>query len=119
MFQNPIYTYIGFALAVIAIVLGVIEPAYSTIAWTIAAVFGFGSASLARKFIDSKGWVTHTIGIVVGGLVILQLLGVITPDQFQGLMVAFAPLTGIGMVKALGNSPSSSFPKLGGKIGPL
>ncbi len=119
MFQNPIYTYIGFFMAVIAITLGVIAPEYSTIAWTVAAVLGFGTASLARKFIDSKGWVTHTIGIIVGGLVLLQIFGVITPDQFQGLMVAFAPLTGIGFIKALGNSPSSSFPKLGGKVGPL
>lgn len=110
MFKNPIFVYVGFAIAVVAIVLGVIMPDVATIAWTVATVFGFGSASAARGLIDSKGWLTHTIGIVVGGLVALQLFGVITPEQFQGLIVAFTPLTGIGIAKALGNSSLASFP---------
>jgi len=106
MFNKPIFTYIGFFLCVVAIALGVLKPDISTVAWTFAAVFGFGSAAAGRKFIDSKGWLTYTIGVVVGLLVIAQIAGFITPEQFQGLMIAFAPLTGISYAKALANSPS-------------
>ena len=112
MFNKPIFTYIGFALCVIAIALGVLKPDLSGTAWTFAAIFGFGSAAMGRKFIDSKGWLTYTIGVVVGLLVVAQLAGFITPEQFQGLMIAFAPLTGISYAKALANSPTmASFPQ--------
>lgn len=114
MFKNPIFIYIGFAIAVIAIILGVIKPEFSSTAWMVAAIFGFGTASAARTFINSKGWLTHTIGVVIGGLVVLQLSGVITPEQFNEFVIAFTPLTGISFAKALGNDPGSNFPKLFG-----
>ena len=111
MFNKPIFTYIGFFLCVVAITLGVLKPDLANTAWTFAAFFGFGSAALGRKFIDSKGWLTYTIGAVVGLLVVAQIAGFITPEHFQGLMIAFAPLTGISYAKALANSPSmTSFP---------
>ena len=107
MFDSKIAIYIGFILAVAAIALGVVKPEWSGTAWTIAAILGYGTPAAARKFIDSKGWLTYTIGVVVLVLVILQISNIITMQTFVDLMVAFSPLTGLSYAKAIANSPAS------------
>lgn len=101
-------SYIGMALAIVAIVLGVIKPDFAIVAWTLAGVFGYGSASAVRTQIDSKGWKTHAIFVVTLILTGLQIAGVVSPETVQALFVAFAPITGITIQQALAKSPTSS-----------
>ena len=75
--KKPIFAYVGMVLAVIAVVLGVIKPEWASIAWMIAGVLGFGSFDLLRSFIDSKGWKTHAIFVVVGLGALAQIFGLI------------------------------------------
>ena len=112
MFEKPIFTYIGMVLAVIAMALGVIKPDWAVFAWTVAGILGFGSVAALRTMIDSKGWKTYAIFVVVGIGALLQIFGVITPDTFQMIMVVFAPITGLTMQNALAKSPTSTVPAI-------
>ena len=111
--KKPIFSYIGMLIAVVAMVLGVVKPDFASYAWTIAGVLGFGSVSLLRTFIDSKGWKTHAVFVVVGIGALLQVFGVITPESYQTLLIVFAPITGVTMQQALAKSPNSTVTKIG------
>jgi len=111
--KKPIFVYIGMALAAIAMVLGVIKPEWASYAWTVAGFLGFGSIDLLRSLIDSKGWKTHAVFIVVGLSTLAQLVGWITPEVYQAILVVFAPIIGITFQQALAKS-SASVPKLTG-----
>lgn len=110
--NNPIYSYIGMGLAAIAMVLGVILPEYSSIVWSIAGFLGFGSVAALRAAVDSKGWKTFASFGVIVIVLGLQLLGVITPEVAQQLMLIFAPITAITFQQALAKSPTSSIKKI-------
>ena len=112
--SNPIYSYIGMLVAVVAIVSGVLFPEYLATLWAIGGFFGFGSIAAVRTMIDSKGWKTHAVFAVVAVLSVLQLLGVVTPDVYNALIIAFAPVTGITLQQALAKSATSSVPKVTG-----
>jgi predicted LPLAT superfamily acyltransferase len=99
--SKSLLSYIGFGLAVLAVVLGVVKPEWSDIAWLVAGVLGYGSIELVRAQVDSQGWKTMAILIVVGILAVLQVLAVITPEIFQALIIAFAPITGITVQQSL------------------
>ena len=105
--SNPIYSYIGMLVAVVAIVSGVLFPEYSATLWAIAGFFGFGSVGLLRQKIDAEGWKTYAIVIVVGVMSVLQIAGIITPETYELMIAAFAPLTGITLQQALAKSTSS------------
>ena len=113
MFNNPIFSYIGLGVACAAVVLGVIMPEWAVVAWTVAGVLGYGSVASIRTFIDSKGWKTYAIFFVILVSAGLEIFAVITPELFQALIVAFAPITGITLQQSLAKS-SSSFPKVNG-----
>jgi len=113
MFNNPLLSYIGFALGAIAIALSVIKPEWGSILWVIAGVLSFGSVAELRKFIDAKGWKTYAIFAVICVCSVLQIMNVISLELYQMLIVAFAPLTGVTMQQALAKS-SASVPKLNG-----
>jgi hypothetical protein len=113
MFNNPIFSYVGFVLGVVAMAFGVLKPEWADYAWTAAGILGFGSVSLLRAKIDSEGWKTHAIFVVVGVGALLQIFGVIAPEHYQALMVVFAPLTGVTMQQALVKS-TASVPKISG-----
>ena len=100
--------YVGFACGVVAMVLTVVLPEYANFLWTVAALFGFGTAEALRLQIDSKGWKTATIFIVVAAISILQWLNVITPELGQALYVGLSPITGITITQALVKSPTAS-----------
>jgi len=112
MFEKPIFTYVGMALAFVAMLLGVVKPDWAVFAWTVAGILGFGSVSALRTMIDSKGWKTHAIFVVVGISALLQIFGAITPEVFQSILVVFAPITGLTMQQALAKSPTSSVPTI-------
>ena len=52
--KNPIFIYVGVALAVAAMILGIVMPEYASYAWTVAAILGVGSVDVLRILIDSK-----------------------------------------------------------------
>jgi len=113
MFPNkPIFSYIGMGLAVVAVVLTVVLPEYAAILWTVAGLLGYGSIAALRKMIDSKGWKTTATFVVIAVLTIAQWFGFITPDMYQLLLAAFAPVIGITVQQALAKSPTSSVPQL-------
>ena len=99
--DKPIFTYIGMALAVVAMVLGVVLPEYANYAWTVAALLGFGSVTVLRQYIESKGYKTVGLFAVVIVITALQLFGVVTPEIYQSLMAIFLPLFGITYQQAL------------------
>ena len=116
MFNNPIFSYIGFTIGIVALGLGVLKPEWADYAWTVAGILGYGSVSLLRKKIDAEGWKTYGIFVVVGVGALLEIFGVLTPEFYQGLLIAFTPLTGITIQQSLAKSPTSSVPKIkGGK----
>ena len=110
--DKPIFSYIGMALAVVAIAATVVLPDYASILWTVAGLLGYGSVAALRQQIDSKGWKTTATFVVIAGLTVLQWFGVITPDMYKLLLAAFLPVIGITMQQALAKSPSSSVPQL-------
>lgn len=112
MLSKPVFTYLGMVLAVVAIVFGEVKPEYAATMWAIAGFFGFGSITLLRSMIDSKGWKTHAIFAVIAVLSVLQLAGIVIPEVYQTLIVAFAPVTGITIQQALAKSPTASVPKV-------
>jgi hypothetical protein len=112
MFDKPIFTYIGMGLAVVAMVFGVVKPDWANIAWTIASVLGFGSVAALRTFIDSKGWKTYAVFVVTVVLAGAQAFNWITPEQYQALMVVFAPIIAMTTQQALAKSPTSTVPKV-------
>ena len=114
MFNNPIFSYIGFGLGCLAIVLSIIEPDWGSVLWVVAGVLGFGSVASLRAFIDSKGIKTYAIFAVIAISSVLQIMNVISLEMYQMIIVAFAPLTGITMQQALAKS-SASVPKVNGK----
>ena len=105
--------YIGFALAVAAIVAGVFWPDYQGILWTVAGLFGVGSLESLRQQIDANGWKTHALAIVSVLVFGLQIFGVITPDQAHLIYLAFAPLFGATITQALVKSPTASVKGVG------
>ena len=113
MFDKPIFTYIGMALAAVAMILGVVKPEWAVFAWTIAGVLGFGSIAALRSMIDSSGWKTYAIFVVIGIGALLQIFGVIAPETYQAIMIVFAPITGLTVQQALAKS-SATIPKIGG-----
>ena len=115
MFNKPFFTYLGMAIAALAMVFGVIKPDWSGIAWTVAGVLGFGSVAALRSMIDSSGWKTYAIAVIMIPLSLLQAFNVITPEVFQALVAVFAPLTLITTQQALAKSPTSSVPTVGNK----
>jgi len=110
--KNPIFSYVGMAIAFAAIIFGVVKPEYASYAWTVAGFLGFGSIDLLRTFIDSQGWKTHAIFVVVGVGSLLQIFGVIDLATYQMIVAAFAPLIGVTMQQALAKS-TASVPKVG------
>ena len=110
--DKPIFSYIGMALAVVAIVFTVILPEYAAFIWTLAGLLGYGSGATLRKSIDSKGWKTTATFAVIVVLSILQWFGVITPDLYKLLLAAFTPVLGITFQQALAKSPTASVPRL-------
>ena len=110
--DKPIYSYIGMVLAVVAIVAGVLFSDYGSMAWTLAGLFGFGSVAALRAQIDSKGWKTYAMFVVVVLVTLLQIFGVIDPTTAHALMIAFAPILGITVQQALAKSPTASIKKL-------
>ena len=101
MFNSPLLGYIGFGLAVLAMACGVVFPDYAQYLWMVASLLGYGSVSVVRATIDSKGWKTHSIFATVVVLTVLQLTNVITPEVYNSLMIAFSPVTGITVTTAL------------------
>jgi len=110
--KNPIFSYIGLGVAVIALALSVIKPEWSSFLWTFAGVLGYTSVEVVRLNIDSNGWKTHAIVVVIVLVFGAQLFGFIDPVTAQALMAAFAPITGITMQQALAKSPTSSVPRV-------
>ena len=110
--DKPIYSYIGMALAVVAIVASVVMPDYASLMWTVAGVLGYGSIAALRAQIDSKGWKTTATFVVVVVLSGLQLFSVITPEMYQLLLAAFAPIIGMTFQQALAKSPTASVMKI-------
>ena len=110
--DKPIFSYIGMALAVVAIISTVVFPDYSAFIWTIAGLLGFGSVAALRAQIDSKGWKTTATFVVIVGLSLAQWFGLITPEWYKLLLAAFTPIIGVTMQQALAKSPSSSVPQL-------
>ena len=99
-FKSPIVTYIGMAVALLAMVAGVFEWFNPDIAWSVAGIFGFGSVASLRAYIESKGWKTYVmtgLPILFG---VLTLAGVFDVETYKLLMAAFAPLTGITLQQA-------------------
>jgi hypothetical protein len=111
--KSTFASYLGMLLACAAIALGVVKVEYAGIAWMIAGFLGYGSIAVLRSKIDSEGWKTYAIFIVTCVLALLQIFGVITPELFDSLMIAFAPLTGITLQQALAKSVTSTVPKIG------
>lgn len=93
--DKPVFTYVGMALAVVAIAMGVLLPDYANVIWGIAALLGFGSFTALRTYVDSNGLKTKGLFAVVVILTLLQWTGVVTPEVYDMLMVAFMPLFGI------------------------
>ncbi len=110
--KKPIFAYVGMTLAAAAMILGVILPEYATYAWTVAGLLGFGSIDLLRTFIGSKGWKTHAVFAIVGLGALLQIIGVITPETYQSILVVFVPITGVTMQQAMAKDPTSSVPQI-------
>lgn len=110
--DKPIFSYIGMALAVTAVVFTVILPDYAAFLWTIAGLLGYGSVAALRSMVDSKGWKTAGVFVVIVGLTLLQWFNVITPDLYKLLLAAFAPVIGITVQQALAKSPTASVPQL-------
>jgi hypothetical protein len=108
--KKPIFTYIGMILATLAVIAGVVRPDWSGVLWTVAGFLGFGSISLLRTFIDSKGWKTHAVFVVTALAAFAQMLGWITPEVYQEILLAFTPVIGVTIQQALAKSNTSSVP---------
>lgn len=92
-FKQAWVTYLGMTVALFAIVAGVFGWLDPQIVWGVAGIFGFGSLASLRAYIDSQGWKTYVatgIPIIAGLLVMAKI---ITIDQYQALVAAFAPIT--------------------------
>ena len=105
--------YIGFALAVAAIVAGVFWPDYQGILWTVAGLFGVGSLSSLRQQIDARGWKTQALVFVAVAIAVVQFTGLISPEQAHTIYLAFAPLFGATITQALVKSPTASVKGVG------
>ncbi len=99
--KNQYLVYVGFAIALIAALGGVIYPEYAEVAWGIAGLFGFGSLAALRQFIDSKGWKTYVLGGITALAGILAAFGVITPNVYKAWLGIAATLGGITVQQAL------------------
>jgi len=93
-FKDPIYTYLGMAIAILAMITGVFEWFDPNIAWGIAGLFGFGSVASLRAYISSKGWKTYAAVIPPMILGVLTTLNVITIEVYQQLMLVFGAISG-------------------------
>jgi hypothetical protein len=100
-------SYIGMLIAVVAIVLGVVMPDYSAVAWTVAGVLGYGSVAALRTQIDSAGYKTYIVFGITIVLMGLQMFNVLPAETVQALFVAFAPVTGITVQQALAKSSAT------------
>lgn len=103
-FKSPWFTYVGIIFAIIAIIAGAAGWFDPNIAWGIAGFLGFGSIASLRAYIESKGWKTYVVAGIPMVLGLLVALNVITFDNYQTLIAAFAPLTGITIQQALGKA---------------
>lgn len=110
--KSPIFSYLGMILAFLAILAGVVKPEWASYLWTVAGFLGFGSVSLLRTFVDSKGWKTHAIFVITVLAALAQMVGWVTPEVYQAILVAFAPIITVTMQQALAKSPTSSVPQL-------
>jgi len=99
LFKQAWVTYVGMAIALLAIITGVFGWFEPSLAWGVAGIFGFGSMASLAAYIKEAGWATYvTTGVpIVLGL--LTMLGVITPEAYQLLMAAFSPLVGMAIQK--------------------
>ena len=106
--KNQYYTYIGFAIALIAALGGVLYPQYAQVAWAVAGIFGFGSLAALRKFIESKGWKTYVVGGITVLAGILAAFDVIDMIVYQAWLAIAAALSGITVQQALSKAKPAS-----------
>ena len=99
--KNQFLVYVGFSLALIAALGGVVYPEYAEVAWGIAGLFGFGSLAALRQFIDSKGWKTYVVGGITALAGILSAFGVISADVYKAWLAIASTLGGITVQQAL------------------
>jgi hypothetical protein len=99
--KNQYYTYIGFGIALIAALGGVLYPQYAELAWGLAGLFGFSSIAVLRNFISSKGWKTYVVGGITALAGILSAFGVIDSDVYRAWLAIAAILGGITVQQAL------------------
>jgi len=102
--QSPLLTYLGFTIALLAMLCGIFEWFDPNIAWGLAGIFGFGGIAALRAFISSQGWKTYATGVFYIIPSILLMFNVINSVQFAALVALGASLTGAslaqGVVKA-------------------
>jgi len=101
-------TYIGFALALIAALGGVLYPQYAELAWGLAGLFGFGSLATLRQFIDSTGWKTYVVGGITALAGILSAFGIIDTTVYQAWLAIAATLGGITVQQALSKAKTAT-----------
>ena len=101
MKKSLIYTYIGALIALFAIIAGALQWFDSQVAWGVAGIFGFGSVTALRTFIDSQGWKTYVTAGVPIILGILLLVNIIDLQTYKALVEAFTPLTGMAVAHAV------------------
>jgi hypothetical protein len=93
--------YVGFVLAIIAALGGVIYPDKAEVLWGIAGFFGFGSLPFLRQFIESKGWKTYVVGGITALAGLLSAFGVISTDVYKAWLAVASSLGGIAVQQAL------------------
>ena len=105
--KQQYYTYIGFALALIAALRGAFYPQYADLAWAVAGLFGFGSLMALRNFIISKGWKTYVVGGITALAGILSAFGVIDARVYQAWLAIAAALSGVTVQQALSKAKTA------------
>lgn len=108
MFNKQWAVYIGLLLALFAVVASALNWLDPTVAWGLAGIFGFGSIGVLRSYMESKGWLTYASVGIPTILGVLLLLGVIDVDTYKILISAFAPLTGLGIARAVNKELKST-----------
>jgi uncharacterized membrane protein (UPF0136 family) len=99
LFKQAWVTYLGMAIALLAIISGVFGWFEPSLVWGVAGMFGFGSIASLAAYIKEAGWMTYVsagIPIILG---LLTILKVITAENYQLLMAAFAPLVTMALQK--------------------
>jgi hypothetical protein len=105
--KNQYYTYIGFALALIAALGGALYPQYAGLAWAVAGIFGFGSLITLRQFIVSKGWKTYVVGSITVLAGVLSAFDIIDARVYQAWLSIAAALSGVTVQQALSKAKAA------------